>query len=116
MKKTEGCKCYSQQHGKIHSLHAWKTYIFQFMNSSLDKLVSNLPAKAFKYTSEAFKNEQFKLMKRKGVYPCVFMDSIKKFDNTELPLKEDIYSILNNEHISDEDYTHAKNVWKTFKL
>lgn len=55
------------------------------MSSSLDKLVSNLPAKAFKYTSEAFKNEQFKLMKRKGVYLCVFMDSIKKFDNTELP-------------------------------
>ena len=25
---------------------------FQFMNSSLDKLVSNLPKEAFKYTSE----------------------------------------------------------------
>lgn len=42
---------------------------FQFMSSSLDKLVSNLPDKAFKYISEAFKNEQFKLMKQKRVYP-----------------------------------------------
>ena len=27
---------------------------FQFMSSSLDKLVSNLPKEAFKYTSEEF--------------------------------------------------------------
>ena len=31
---------------------------FQFMSSSLDKLVSNLPKESLKYTSEAFKNVQ----------------------------------------------------------
>ena len=41
---------------------------FQFMSSSLDKLVSNLPDEAFKYTSETFKNEQLRLRKQKGVY------------------------------------------------
>ena len=30
--------------------------------------------------------------------------------------KKDFCSVLNNERISDKDYTHAKNVWKTFKL
>ena len=31
---------------------------FQFMSSSLDKLVSNLPNNAFKYTSDEIKNDK----------------------------------------------------------
>ena len=89
---------------------------FQFMSSSLDKLVSNLPAEAFKYTSKKFKKEKFELMRKKGIYPYDFMDRFEKFDKTELPTKEEFYSILNNEHITDEDYQHAKNVWNTFNL
>ena len=54
-------------------------------------------------------------MARKGVYPYDYMDSFDKFDE-KLPAKEEFYSILNNEHISDEDYKHAKNVWNTFSL
>ena len=38
---------------------------FQFMNSSLNKLVSNLPNEAFKYTNKEFKNKKFELMKKK---------------------------------------------------
>ena len=87
---------------------------FQFMSSRLDKLVSDLPDKGFKYISEAFKNEQFKLMKQKGVYPYEYMSSFDKFNEKQLP-KKGFYSILNNEHISDKDYTHDKNVWKTLK-
>ena len=34
---------------------------FQFLSSSLYKLVNNLPKEAFKYTSERFKNEKFDL-------------------------------------------------------
>ena len=89
---------------------------FQFMSSSLDKLVSNLPAEALKYTGERFKNEKLSLMTRKGVYPYDYMDSFDKFNKTELPTKEEFYSILIDEHISNEDYTHAQNVWNTFKL
>ena len=88
---------------------------FQFMSSSLDKLVSNLPDKAFKYISEAFKNEQFKLMKQKGVYPYDYLSSFDKFNEKQLP-KKGFYSILNNEHISDKDFTHDKNVSRTFNL
>ena len=89
---------------------------FQFMSSSLDKLVSNLPAEALKYTSKRFQKEKLNLMTRKGIYPYDYMDSFEKFNKTELPTKEEFYSILNNEHISDEDYCHAKKVWTTFKL
>ena len=89
---------------------------FQFMSSSLDKLVSNLPAEALKYTNKKFKGGKFELMTRKGVYPYDYMDSFEKFNKTELPTKEEFYSILSDEHITDEDYQHAKNVWNTFKL
>jgi len=43
------------------------------------------------------------------------MDSFKKFKE-KLPPKEAFYSILNDEHISDEDYKHAQNVWNTYIL
>ena len=89
---------------------------FQFMSASLDKLVSNLPTEALKHTHNRFKQEQFELMKQKGVYPYDHMDSFDKFNKTELPTKEEFYSILSNEHITDEQYEHAKNVWNTFKL
>ena len=88
---------------------------FQFMSSSLDKLASNLPREAFKYTSEQYKGKKLDLMVRKGVYPYDFMNSFDKF-NEKLPNKEDFYSILNDEHISDKDYQHAQTVWNEFKL
>ena len=88
---------------------------FQFMSSSLEKLVSNLPKESLKYTSKKFKGEKLDLMAQKGVYPYDYMDSFDKFDE-KLPTKEDFYSILNNQHISDDEYKHAQNVWSTFSL
>ena len=76
------------------------------INPNYDKL---------KYTSKIFKDKKLDLMARKGVYPYDYMDSFEKF-NSPLPTKEDFYSILNNKHISYEDYEHAKNVWNTFSL
>ena len=88
---------------------------FQFMSSGLEKLVSNLPRESLKYTSQKFKGKKLDLMARKGVYPYDHMDSFDKF-NEKLPTKEAFYSVLNNEHISDEDYKNAQNVWNTFSL
>ena len=89
---------------------------FQFMSSSLDNLIKNLPDEPFKYTKQEFKKEQFNLMKQKGIYPYDHMDSFDRFNETKLPVQQDFYSILNNEHISDEQYKHAQNVWDTFNL
>ena len=47
---------------------------FQFMSSSLDKLVSNLPKEDLKYTSEEFTGKKFSLMSQQGVYPYDYMD------------------------------------------
>ena len=68
-----------------------------------------------KYTSKMFKDKKLDLMARKGVYPYDYMDSFEKF-NSPLPKKEEFFSILNNKHISNEDYEHAKNIWNTFNL
>ena len=89
---------------------------FQFMSSSLDKLVSNLPKDDLIYTSKAFKGKRLNLMSQKGVYPYDFMDSFEKFNQMELPTKDQFYSILNDQHITDDEYDHAKKVWKTFKI
>ena len=89
---------------------------FQYMSSSLDKVVSNLPKEALKYTSQVFKGKRLNLMSQKGVYPYDFMDSFEKFDQTELPNKDQFYSILNDQHITDDEYDHAKKVWKAFKI
>ena len=55
-------------------------------------------------------------MKQKGVYPYDYMDSFKRFSEKKLPNKDDFYSILNDEHISETQYVHAIKVWNTFKL
>ena len=89
---------------------------FQFMSSSLDKLVSNLPKDDLMYTSKVFKGKRLNLMSQKGVYPYDFMDRLEKFNQTELPTKDQFYSILNNQHIMDDEYIHAKEVWDTFYI
>ena len=51
---------------------------------------------------------EFILLLRKGVYPYEYMDSWERFDETSLPDKEDFYSNLNMEDITDVDYRHAE--------
>ena len=65
---------------------------FQFMSSSLDKLVRNLQNDAFKYTSEEIKDDKnLKLMKQKGGYSYDYMDSFNRFSEKKLPNKDDFY-------------------------
>ena len=89
---------------------------FQFMASSLEKLVDNLPGDVFKYTSQVFPNDKLELMKKKGVYPYDYMDCWQKFSDTKLPEKDEFYSLLTDENISDEQYKHAQKVWNNFNM
>ena len=45
-------------------------------------------------------------MLQKGVYPYEYMDDREKFNKTSLPEKENFYSHLNMEDITDADYAH----------
>ena len=60
---------------------------FQFMSSSLDKLVSNLPKDDLIYTSKALKGKRLDLMSQKGVYPYDFMDSLKSSIKWNYPIR-----------------------------
>ena len=44
------------------------------------------------------------------------MDGFEKFNENELPIKDQFYSILNDQHITDDEYNHAKEVWNTFMI
>ena len=44
------------------------------------------------------------------------MDCFEKFDQTELPTKEQFYSILNDQHVINGECDHASKVWKTFDI
>ena len=89
---------------------------FKFMGSSLEALVNNLPEDAFNNLERYYTGDELKLIKRKGVYPCEYMNTEERFNETKLPPKEAFYSRLSGEGITEEDYKHALNVWDVFKM
>ena len=99
----------------------------RFMQHPLSNLVDNLSQlkikeidndvliKRFYNTYQLSDNDinKFKLSLRKDVYLYEYMDSWKRFNETELPSKDKFYSTLNLEDISDDD---TINVWNTFNI
>ena len=47
---------------------------------------------------------------QKAVYPYEYINDLKKFNETSLPGKEDFYSHLNMEAITEAGYAHTKIV------
>ena len=55
-------------------------------------------------------------MLRKGVYPYEYMDGWEQFNEISLSEKEEFYSQLNMEDITDASYAHAKRGCKDFEI
>ncbi|XP_054720146.1 uncharacterized protein LOC129229795 [Uloborus diversus] len=89
---------------------------YQFLPTSLEKLVSNMPPADFKLLQNSIPHDKIHLLLRKGVYPYEYMDSFLKFEETSLPPITAFFSTLSNCGISSEDYQHAQTVWKEFQL
>ena len=91
---------------------------FKFTLKSLDSLVKTLGEDQFEtLTSQMSKltnSVSLDLLKRKGVLPYEYMTDFSKLSVKSLPPKESFYSQLNDSHISNKEYDHAKNVWETF--
>ena len=85
---------------------------FKFLQTSLANLVLNLQPTDFVNTRRKFKHNT-PLLTRKGVYPYDYVFSLEKLSETKLPPKEEFYSKLNDEHISEEDFYHTIRVWDT---
>ena len=88
----------------------------RFMASSLDNLSSNLKIDQFVNWKKYYRGKQLSPLLRKGVYPYDYVCCLKKFDETSLPSKDEFYSKLTSEGITNDDYQHAHTVWKEFNI
>ena len=93
----------------------------QFLKESLDTSAGNLEDGEFKHLMVEFPKDKLEILKRKDAYPYQRVDSYRKFIYPRLPPKEAFYSSINdgkrrkgNGHISDEQYSRLKIVWKEF--
>ena len=91
---------------------------FKFMSSSLDSLTNNLVHEGQDlFGFEEYTPAQYKLLIKKGIYPYEWeMSKWEKFKETKLLPKEVFYSKLNMVGVSEEDYEHARKVWKEFEI
>lgn len=93
---------------------------FNHLSCSLATLVEQMKnsQKQFTVTEKCFNYDDtaISLLTRKGIFPYNFLDNqAKLYSTTQLPEKELFYDSLKETHITDEDYEHAKKVWKFFK-
>ena len=87
------------------------------MSSSLDSLVKNLARGGSKFFGfDGYNPHQRSLLTKKGIYPYEYMDTWKRFKETSLPPASSFYSKLNMSGVSNEDYEHARNVWREFDI
>ena len=97
-----------------------ETLIFTCFNckKNYEKEINKELIERFASTYKFCNNDlnKFVMLLRKGVYPFEYMDGWDKFNETLIPSKESFYSNLTMENISEADYRHANNVFKTFKL
>ena len=114
-KKIKVAEYRSKSTGEMVTLNFEVRFIdsFKFLSTSLANLVGNLQTNDFHNTNHVFK-KNVDLLTRKGVYPYDYVSSLDKLSEKQLPPKEEFYSYLNDEGISDDDYQHATNVWNTF--
>ena len=89
---------------------------FRFMSSGLASLVNNIPRESLENLGRYHEGEELELLARKGVFPYDWFDGYDKLSETSLPPKEEFYSKLYDEDLTDDDYKHAKSVWDRFEM
>ena len=114
---------YPQEPRKIYLLFIGKIDLvdtFQFMSTSLEKLVKNLAEEGLhkfrhlrSYVNKnhgEYEDIKLELLSRKSVYPYRYMDSFDRFQEDNLPSRSAFYNDLEEVDISEEDYAHAQRV------
>lgn len=92
---------------------------YRFMPASLETLASNLAKGGiikFPCMNSIYSPDEVQLLLRKQVYPYDYMDSERRFAETQLPPKAAFFNALTDEDISEVDYIHAQTVWEKFDI
>ena len=88
---------------------------FLFLNKSLDYLTKTIDNKDKISLKQEF-GKNYKLLTKKGVYCYDYFESKEKYNETKIPDHKNFKNKLNNDkNISNKEYKHAHNVFKTFK-
>ena len=88
---------------------------YQFMSSSLARLVNNLDDLPFtKVLQRDYPNLTNDVIKRKGVFPYSYLDSLSKLQESSLPPRSAFRNDLSGEECSEEDYRFAQRAWQEF--
>ena len=90
---------------------------FNFLSTSLEKLVENLKDKGndnFIHMKKQFSTD-YELLLKKGVYPYDWVDSLDKLSHDGLPEYEQFYSLLNDANISENEYKYAQSIYEYFQ-
>ena len=86
---------------------------YKFLSSLLSELAKNCHFKNLrkwfdqtipKNLTEMERKYLFKLLSKKLAYPYDYMNSLEKYNEEELPSKENFYNLLNDEHVNDGEY------------
>ncbi|CAH0395684.1 unnamed protein product [Bemisia tabaci] len=85
------------------------------LSASLDRLMLSILKKALIYTRRLCQSEeQFNIVKRKGVFCYDYVTDNTKLEDTSPPSKEAFFSGLQNRPILDEDYERFCDTWRVF--
>ena len=92
---------------------------FQFISTSLDKLVEGLNKannsslfKSFNKELPNISDELNNLLRQKGVFPYDYYNNKNKLNETKLPSRKEFYNTLNDEECKKEDYERALKVFE----
>lgn len=88
---------------------------YQFMSSSLAKLVENLNTLPItEELTHKYTEISTEVLRRKGVFPYAYFSSLQVLDETSLPSQAAFANDLTGEECSEKDYTHAHRAWQEF--
>ena len=90
---------------------------FQFLSTSLENLVLLLlksGGEKFAHTIKHLGNHDF--IFAKCVYPYSYMTGPEKFGETQLPPIEAFHNTLDDQALSQEDYSRAQQIWAHYNM
>ena len=107
--KCKDCDCFLKHESVKNNLINYKCLSSnKDYSNKLDEKLKKRFKKPFNFSDNEI--NKFNLLLRKGVYPYEYMN------NTTLPEKEEFYTNLNMEDITDASYMHAKRVCRDFEI